>query len=62
MNSGRYWLTGSAEKDLADIAEYTLETWGGPLYILHRRVILYLHNLPQQARHANDTGLNVHMI
>jgi len=27
MNSGRYWLTGSAEKDLADIAKYTLETW-----------------------------------
>ncbi len=28
MNSGRYWLTRSAEKDLADIAKYTLETWG----------------------------------
>ena len=28
MNSGRYWLTRSAENDLADIAKYTLETWG----------------------------------
>ena len=28
MNSGRYWLTRSAEKDLTEIAKYTLETWG----------------------------------
>ncbi|MEA1922071.1 MAG: type II toxin-antitoxin system RelE/ParE family toxin [Pseudomonadota bacterium] len=28
MNPGRYWLTRSAEDDLADIVKYTLDTWG----------------------------------
>ncbi len=39
MHSGRYWLTRSAEKDLADIAKYTLETWG------EKQLEIYRHRL-----------------
>ncbi|MDZ7696184.1 MAG: type II toxin-antitoxin system RelE/ParE family toxin [Deltaproteobacteria bacterium] len=28
MTQGTYWLTRSAEEDLAEIAQYTLEAWG----------------------------------
>jgi toxin ParE1/3/4 len=42
MNSGRYWLTGSAEKDLADIAKYTLETWG------EEQLEIYRHRLEER--------------
>jgi len=42
MNSGRYWLTGSAEKDLADIAKYTLETWG------EEQLEIYRHRLDER--------------
>ena len=42
MNSGRYWLTRSAEKDLADIAKYTLETWG------EKQLEIYRHRLEKQ--------------
>ena len=54
MNSGRYWLTGSAEKDLADIAKYTLETWGEEQleiyrYLLEERLVL-LVEFPELGR------------
>jgi len=39
MNSGRYWLTESAEKDLADIAKYTLETWGEEQLEIYRHLL-----------------------
>jgi toxin ParE1/3/4 len=42
MNSGRYWLTRSAENDLADIAKYTLETWGG------KQLEIYRHRLEKR--------------
>ena len=28
MIPGKYWLTQSAEEDLAEIARYTFDTWG----------------------------------
>ncbi|MEA2109032.1 MAG: type II toxin-antitoxin system RelE/ParE family toxin [Pseudomonadota bacterium] len=42
MNSGRYWLTRAAENDLADIAKYTLETWG------EKRLLIYRQRLEQR--------------
>jgi hypothetical protein len=42
MNLGRYWLTGSAEKDLANIAKYTLETWG------EKQLEIYRHRLEER--------------
>lgn len=42
MNSGRYWLTRSAEKDLADIAKYTLVTWG------EKQLEIYRHRLEKR--------------
>ena len=42
MSSGGYWLTRSAEKDLADIANYTLETWG------EKHLEIYRHRLEER--------------
>jgi len=42
MNSGRYWLTRSAENDLADIAKYTIETWG------EKQLEIYRHRLEKR--------------
>lgn len=49
MNSGRYWLTRSAENDLADIAKYTLETWG------EKQLEIYRHRLEKRlVKYANQ--------
>jgi toxin ParE1/3/4 len=42
MNPGRYWLTRSAEEDLADIAKYTVETWG------EEQLEIYRHRLEER--------------
>jgi toxin ParE1/3/4 len=42
MTPGRYWLTRSAEEDLADIAQYTLETWG------EKQLEIYQHRLEER--------------
>jgi hypothetical protein len=54
MNSGRYWLTRSAENDLADIAKYTLETWGEKQLEIYRHRLENRHN--QQALRLSLTA------
>ena len=55
MNSGRYWLTLSAEKDLADIAKYTMETWGKEQLEVYRhrleKKLAWLVDFPEFGRH-----------
>jgi toxin ParE1/3/4 len=54
LSTGRYWLTRTAENDLADIAKYTLETWGEKQLDIYRyrleKRLEFLVEFPEMGR------------